>query len=252
MNSKLFAKSIPAAALLGMLMAGCDDGGYDGSPEMSEEELVKTYTSMQVETKQPMARGDQKSWPKPPAMMIDPRRDYSATIRTNMGDITLDLFEADAPKTVNNFVFLATEDFYDGVIFHRIIDNFMIQGGDPDGNGTGGPGYKFEDEVDANGQVHEPYTLSMANAGPNTNGSQFFITDTATPHLDGKHTVFGRVTEGRENVDAISAVPTGPRDRPVKDVVMKDVIIMVDGEAMNPPAEEKEAEGNAATTQPAE
>jgi len=140
-----------------------------------------------------------------PEMSIDPKGSYSATISTDKGDIVIDLYPNYAPKTVNNFVFLAREGFYNGIVFHRVIPNFMIQGGDPTGTGRGGPGYTFEDECDdANPLRHDEKVLSMANAGPNTNGSQFFITHAPQPHLDGRHTVFGRVTAGQDVVDAIA------------------------------------------------
>ena len=144
-----------------------------------------------------------KQWNSPPPMTIDPKKNYAATMETSKGTIEIDLFTKDAPKTVNNFVFLAREGFYDGVTFHRVISNFMIQGGDPTGSGRGGPGYKFEDEVRTNPNKHGTGSLSMANAGPNTNGSQFFITHSPQPHLDGKHTVFGKVTSGMDVVNAI-------------------------------------------------
>ena len=137
-----------------------------------------------------------RQYNQPPEMAIDASKSYSATIRTNHGDITLDLLPSAAPKTVNNFVFLAREGYYDGVIFHRVIPNFMIQGGDPTGTGMSGPGYQFEDEFDPAFGFDTPGILAMANAGPNTNGSQFFVTTAPTPHLNGRHTVFGRVTEG--------------------------------------------------------
>jgi len=137
-----------------------------------------------------------------------------ATMHTTHGPIVLELFDEDAPKTVENFRKLATDGFYDGVIFHRVIPDFMIQGGDPDGTGRGGPGYTFEDEINDHKIVRG--TLAMANAGLNTNGSQFFlVTAQATPHLDGKHTAFGRVVEGMDAVDAIEGVKTGGGDRPV-------------------------------------
>jgi peptidyl-prolyl cis-trans isomerase B (cyclophilin B) len=136
-------------------------------------------------------------------MAIDPKRVYRATIETSKGNIVLDLYPEYAPKTVNNFVFLARQGFYDGITFHRVINNFMIQGGDPTGSGRGGPGYKFEDELRGNPLTHETGVLSMANAGANTNGSQFFITHSPQPHLDGKHTVFGKVVEGQDVVNAI-------------------------------------------------
>jgi peptidyl-prolyl cis-trans isomerase B (cyclophilin B) len=144
-----------------------------------------------------------KQYTFPPEMQIDPKQKYSATITTNRGDIVIELYPQYAPKTVNNFVFLAGEGFYDGVTFHRVIRDFMVQGGDPTGTGRGGPGYKFEDEVRNNPLKHETGVLSMANAGPNTNGSQFFITHSPQPHLNGKHTVFGKVTSGMNVVNAI-------------------------------------------------
>jgi peptidyl-prolyl cis-trans isomerase B (cyclophilin B) len=145
-----------------------------------------------------------KQWDAPPEMQIDTSKTYRATIKTNRGNIELDLYPEHAPKTVNNFAYLAGEGFYDGVTFHRVIDNFMIQGGDPTGSGAGGPGYRFEDEVEGNPLTHERCVISMANAGPNTNGSQFFITHAPQSHLDGKHTVFGVVVEGQDVVDAVA------------------------------------------------
>ncbi len=137
-------------------------------------------------------------------------------MHTNAGPITFELFDDDAPKTVENFKKLSNDGFYDGLIFHRVITDFMIQGGCPQGTGTGGPGYQFEDEFNDNKVVRG--ALAMANAGPNTNGSQFFIvTKDAAPWLDGKHTVFGKVTEGMDAVDAIEGTPTGAGDRPTED-----------------------------------
>jgi peptidyl-prolyl cis-trans isomerase B (cyclophilin B) len=137
----------------------------------------------------------------------------TAVMHTNHGDITLELFDEDAPKTVENFKKLAGDNFYDGVIFHRVIKDFMIQGGDPTGTGRGGPGYTFEDEFNDNKVVRG--ALAMANAGPNTNGSQFFIVTTdAAPWLDGKHTVFGRVADGMEVVDKIEGSETDHNDKP--------------------------------------
>ena len=148
-----------------------------------------------------------------------------AHFETSMGNFTIELFEQQAPKTVENFVKLAEKKFYDGVIFHRVIDGFMIQGGDPTGTGRGGPGYQFADEFHPQLKHTSEGILSMANAGPNTNGSQFFITLTATPHLDGKHAVFGKVVEGMDVVKKIGKTPTKAGDRPVTDVVMKAVRI---------------------------
>ena len=155
-----------------------------------------------------------KQWNTPPAMQIDAKKTYKVTMETIRGPIVLELYPEHAPKTVNNFVFLVKEGYYDGVTFHRVIPDFMIQGGDPTGTGRGGPGYKFEDEVKGNPLKHETGVLSMANAGPNTNGSQFFITHSPQPHLDGKHTVFGKVTHG---MDVVNAVRQG--DKIVKVVV---------------------------------
>ena len=155
-----------------------------------------------------------KKYSSPPQLSIDPTKSYAATLKTDVGDIVLALEAEKVPNTVNNFVFLAREGFYDGVIFHRVISNFMTQGGDPTGTGSGGPGYKFEDEFHPDLRHDGPGTLSMANAGPNSNGSQFFITHTATPHLDDKHSVFGKVSEGldtlRSSTDRDPSNPAAP------------------------------------------
>ncbi len=163
-----------------------------------------------------------------------------ATLKTSMGDIVIRLFDDKAPHTVANFIGLATgtkewidpktgekvkRPLYNGTIFHRVIPGFMIQGGDPLGNGTGGPGYRFADEFNADLRHNKPGILSMANAGPNTNGSQFFITQKPAPWLDGRHSVFGEVVKGQTVVDAIINVPRDQRDRPIKDVVLKEVVI---------------------------
>ena len=146
----------------------------------------------------------------------------TATMKTSEGDIVLELFDEDAPKTVSNFKKLASDGFYDGLVFHRVIDDFMIQGGCPQGTGTGGPGYTFEDEINDHKVVRG--ALAMANAGPNTNGSQFFIVTTdAAPWLDGKHTVFGEVTEGMDVIDRIEGAETDARDRPVNEVRIDSV-----------------------------
>ena len=165
----------------------------------------------------------EKSYTSPPAMGIDPQKNYTATIQTDNGDIVLQLFADKTPNTVNNFVFLAREGFYDGVIFHRVIENFMVQGGDPTGTGRGGPGYSFADEFHPELGHDGPGILSMANAGPNTNGSQFFITHVATPHLDGKHSVFGRVTGG---LDVLMAIPVrDPAQAQAPAVAIKTILI---------------------------
>ncbi len=144
-----------------------------------------------------------KQYASAPPMSIDPTKTFVATIETSKGPIIVDLFTKDAPKTVNNFVFLARDGFYNGTLFHRVIPDFMVQGGDPEGSGRGGPGYRFEDETKGNPNKHKVGSLSMANAGPNTNGSQFFITHVVTNWLDGKHTVFGQVRSGQQVVNAI-------------------------------------------------
>lgn len=144
-----------------------------------------------------------KQWNSAPEMTIDPEKAYKAVLKTSRGVIELELATRHAPKTVNNFVFLAREGYYDGVTFHRVIPDFMIQGGDPTGTGRGGPGYRFEDEIAGNPLTHETGVISMANAGPNTNGSQFFITHSPQPHLNSAHTVFGRVIKGQDVVDSI-------------------------------------------------
>jgi cyclophilin family peptidyl-prolyl cis-trans isomerase len=145
-----------------------------------------------------------------------------ATLHTNHGPVQVEFFDEEAPKTVDNFLKLSREGYYDGLTFHRVIKDFMIQGGCPEGTGTGGPGYEFEDEINQHKIVRG--ALAMANRGPNTNGSQFFIVTTEeAPWLDGKHTVFGRVAEGMDSVDAIEAVDTGPQDRPTSPVVIEKV-----------------------------
>ena len=150
-----------------------------------------------------LQRTGQRQFSSPPERVIDPNKSYTATIQTDKGDIVIELAAKDAPNTVNNFVYLASVGYYDGLTFHRVISDFMIQGGDPTGNGTGGPGYKFGDEFSPNWRHSGPGMLSMANAGPGTNGSQFFITHSAQPHLDNRHSVFGKVTSGQDVVNAI-------------------------------------------------
>lgn len=155
-----------------------------------------------------------KQWTTPPAMQIDPKKNYKAHMKTDKGTMVIELYADKTPKTVNNFVFLAREGYYDNVIFHRVIDNFMVQGGDPTGTGRGGPGYKFGDELDPSLKHDKQGILSMANAGPGTNGSQFFITHGPTPHLNGKHTVFGQVVEGLDVLMSIPARDPGNTNAP--------------------------------------
>ena len=169
--------------------------------------------------------GARASYSSPPSMILDPESDYVANFRTNQGNFTVKLFATQTPVTVNNFVFLAQQGFYDGLIFHRVIENFMIQGGDPTGTGGGGPGYKFQDEIVAGLVFDSPGKLAMANAGPGTNGSQFFITVAATDWLNGNHTIFGEVTEGQNVVTSISRVTTGRGDVPLERVIIERIDI---------------------------
>ncbi len=167
-----------------------------------------------------------KQYSTPPVMSIEPETSYSAKLVTNAGTIEIDLLSRQAPKTVNNFVFLARDGFYTGTIFHRVIQNFMIQGGDPEGSGRGGPGYKFEDEFDPSLKFDGAGILAMANAGPNTNGSQFFITVATTPHLNNAHTIFGLVTQGYDVVESISTAETDAGNRPSEDVIIQSIEII--------------------------
>jgi cyclophilin family peptidyl-prolyl cis-trans isomerase len=163
-----------------------------------------------------------KSYSNPPAMTIDPKKSYSATIETSAGTITAELFPGDAPQTVNNFVFLARDDYYNDVIFHRVIPGFMVQGGDPTGTGRGGPGYRFDDEPVK--RKYDRGILAMANAGPNTNGSQFFIMH-ADYGLPPNYTIFGKLTSGEDVLDKIASAKIGAQDRPVEPVTIKSVSI---------------------------
>lgn len=170
-----------------------------------------------------------KQFAEPPPLTIDPNAEYTATITTNLGTIEIDLFAESAPKTVNNFVFLADDGFYDGLIFHRVIEDFMIQGGDPTGTGSAGPGYKFEDETSPTDSFDRPGLMAMANAGPNTNGSQFFITTVPTPHLSGNHTIFGEVVQGQDVALAISKVAKDGQGRPEETVTIESIKIAKSG-----------------------
>ena len=167
-----------------------------------------------------------KEWSSPPKMTIDEQNEYTAVIETDLGNIVLRLFANESPITVNNFVFLAQEGYYDGVMFHRVIHDFMVQGGDPTGTGSGGPGYMFGDEVNNGLKFDKPGLLAMANAGPGTNGSQFFITHVPTPHLTGNHTIFGEVIEG---MDTVFAIPErNPQNAKDSGVIMSKVTINTD------------------------
>lgn len=191
----------------------------------NNSEPIQQNNNQPPAQRQPVQNQKLNAFSQPPAMNLTEGADYKVQIATNMGNITIDLYEDLAPVTVNSFVFLASQGYYDGLIFHRVIQDFMIQGGDPTGTGRGGPGYSFEDE-----QTGKPLikgSLAMANAGPGTNGSQFFIvTADATPWLDGKHTNFGEVIEGLDVVEAISKVQTGPGDKPTQDIVMQKVLVL--------------------------
>ena len=170
-----------------------------------------------------------KQFAEAPPLTIDPAAKYTATLTTNMGVIVIDLFADSAPKTVNHFVFLAEDGFYHGLIFHRVIEDFMIQGGDPTGTGTAGPGYKFEDETSPTDSFDRPGLLAMANAGPNTNGSQFFITTVPTESLNGRHTIFGEVRDGQNVAVAISQVGRDANDRPLQPVIIQSIKIAKSG-----------------------
>jgi cyclophilin family peptidyl-prolyl cis-trans isomerase len=165
-----------------------------------------------------------KQWSVPPTMEIDPKKTYIAIMHTEKGDITIKLFADKTPRTVNNFVFLSRQGFYNGTIFHRVIADFMVQGGDPTGTGKGGPGYRFADEFNPNLLHDKPGVLSMANAGPNTNGSQFFITHLATPWLDNKHSVFGQVSDGTKVLFSIPPRDPSKRDSPAVKIISVTIL----------------------------
>ena len=201
---RLLATTAAAVLIAAPVLAGC--GSSDSTTTAAEAAAAK-------------------SWSAPPAMTIDPKATYTADMTTSEGDIQIRLDPAAAPKTVNNFVFLAREGFYDGLTFHRVIPDFVIQGGDPEGTGSGGPGYSFEDELPDEGQ-YEVGSVAMANAGPNTNGSQFFITMNATPWLDGAHAVFGSVVEGIEVLDVLNRVE--PQSPQIIARLQDDVQVLID------------------------
>jgi len=200
----------------------------DRSDLMISNELIESSPSaLQDSIMQGNYPKERKSYTAPPEMQLVDGVDYKALIKTSVGDIEVELYEGLAPIAVNNFVFLAREGFYDGVVFHRVIKDFMIQGGDPKGDGTGGPGYEFEDEVNDKKLIKG--SLAMANSGPNKNGSQFFIvTKEATPWLDEKHTNFGEVESGMDVVTAIENVETDYRDKPINDVIIETIEIIED------------------------
>ncbi len=200
----------------------------------AKSDLMKKNTTVSESDVQPTATtatSPRLQWSQPPALTIDKSKKYFATMKTNLGDIKFELYADKTPITVNNFVFLTNENFFDGLIFHRIIKDFMIQGGDPNGNGTGDPGYKFDDEF-VEGLSNVRGTIAMANSGPNTNGSQFFINLVDNTYLDfdkepltSQHVVFGKVVEGMDVVDKIGNAKVGQGDKPLEDIVIDDVII---------------------------
>jgi cyclophilin family peptidyl-prolyl cis-trans isomerase len=231
-RNRLIWSSVIGLSLLAMLI-GAGAIGYkvaDSRYGLSEKiknngEQVMSYFKDKQTTSDQGQTTERKQYDSAPTMQIDVNKEYVANFETNQGDFKIKLFAKDAPKTVNNFVVLSRDGFYNGLTFHRIIKDFMIQGGDPQGTGAGDPGYKFEDEFNSHKLVRG--TLAMANSGANTNGSQFFIvTKEATDWLDGKHTAFGEVIEGIDTVMAIEKVEVGENDKPKTDVVISKITIV--------------------------
>ena len=194
----------------------------DNSPSTPAAPTAEAVPTLTVQSG---SEGSNTQLSGPRSVNLDPTQTYAADFRTNYGNFRVELLATQAPITVNNFIFLVRQGFYDGLIIHRVIDGFMIQGGDPTGTGTGGPGYKFEDEIVPGLVFDVPGKLAMANAGPGTNGSQFFITVAATPWLNGKHTIFGEVTGGQAVVDAISKAAIGQGDAPLRQVFIERIDI---------------------------
>lgn len=196
------------------------------TPTPTQEETMAEPAGVACGGEVPEAANESKpTYDEPPEMGLSEGADYEAVLQTSCGRIVIDLFEEQTPVTVNNFVFLAREGFYEGTIFHRVIADFMNQGGDPQGTGMGGPGYQFEDEIVDDLTFDRPGLLAMANAGPGTNGSQFFITAAPTPHLNGAHTIFGEVTDGMDVVNEINGLRTDASDRPVETVYIESIRI---------------------------
>ncbi|GAB6992332.1 peptidylprolyl isomerase [Paenibacillus pini] len=234
--------SLPVITLVAaaLIVGGCGNNDKKTAAEDKAETGTTTETGSGSETqagtgsetKTPAQTEDvnKKSWDKPPAMEIDKTKNYEAEVKTSKGSFTIELYAKDAPKTVNNFVFLAKQGFYDGVIFHRIIESFMIQTGDPEGTGMGGPGYSFEDEKTT--YKYEPGIVAMANAGPNTNGSQFFICtgdDSMGLNSQPNYTIFGKITKGMDVVKKIAATPVevanGEQSHPTEKITMDQITI---------------------------
>ena len=208
-----FLWTLLGAILIMVVAAACGD-----SEPTATQQAIPTPTA----APRPESTPSRKTYSASPPTTIDTSKTYTATLETEKGDVILELFAKDAPKTVNNFVFLAREGFYNGVTFHRVLPGFMAQSGDPTGTGSGGPGYRFEDEF--SDKTHEAGVISMANAGPNTNGSQFFITFVPTPHLDGVHSVFGRVVEGMDVLNKITPRDPGRNPTSAGDKILKVTI----------------------------
>jgi cyclophilin family peptidyl-prolyl cis-trans isomerase len=220
LNKNRFLEVVVFVAVCLLLTTGCASPRVEGiSPSQS------TALGIGGAPTEELAPSSIQQWDSPPEMTIDPTAIYLATFKTERGDIKVELFADKAPKTVNNFVFLAREGFYDGTTFHRVLSDFMAQGGDPTGTGGGGPGYRFEDEIDRSLRFDEAGYLAMANAGPNTNGSQFFITFVPTPHLNSLHTIFGKVVEGMEVALSLTL-----RDPQMSPDFAGDLIVTVDVE----------------------
>jgi peptidyl-prolyl cis-trans isomerase B (cyclophilin B) len=187
----------------------------------------KNVGGVACEAAVPTTAGKKKpTFKNPPEMSIDPKKSYRVTLTTSCGDISVQLFDDKSPKTVNNFLFLARKGFYDGLTFHRIVKDFVVQGGDPKGDGTGGPGYQFEDEVDNGLTFDQVGLVAMANSGPNTNGSQFFITTGDASHLNGKHTIFGKVIGGMDVVQTLNALKVDQASKPAQTAYIESVTII--------------------------
>ena len=237
LNLSLIAALVIVVVVGIALVSGGDDDDTDAAKSTDTTAVTDSTGAGDTTTTAPAAIGtaecpaadgsseQKKEFDGAPKMCIDPAKQYTAEVETNQGSFTLALDATKAPSTVNNFVFLARYHYYDGIIFHRIIKDFMIQGGDPQGTGTGGPGYDFPDELPAQGE-YQKYSVAMANSGPDTNGSQFFvITGDQGVGLPPSYSLFGIATEGTDVIDKIGQVQTGDSDKPVEDVVMKKVTV---------------------------
>ncbi|MHA0857144.1 peptidylprolyl isomerase [Paenibacillus sp. CMAA1364] len=234
MNKKYVHMPIITMITAALLLAGCGNNNEQAKDSPANQPTEQAPTNQPAEETpptQPAEDASKKSWENPPAMEIDSAKSYEAEMTTSKGTFTIELFAKDAPITVNNFVFLAKQGFYDDVIFHRIMESFMIQGGDPTGSGAGGPGYQFEDEKTTH--KYEPGIVAMANAGPNTNGSQFFIcTGEDSRLLDNQpnYTIFGKITNGMDVVKDIAATPvavgpSGEMSTPTETIQIKEIKI---------------------------